>query len=211
MNETLERFVTGPIDTNTYVLANDAKECIIIDPSSGCGEVLSYIRENRLNPLAILITHGHFDHIGGIPEIIGHYPTIRLLINPAERSSLVNPHRNMSMLLGMSFSYDGDSEPLEEGKFSIGGFSGTVYYVPGHSPGGSALYIAPNLLCGDILFAGSVGRTDFEGGDHAKLVCGIISKLMPLPDDTVVCPGHGGRTTIGRERRMNPYLNGMAQ
>jgi len=207
----LERFVTGPIETNTYLLINNEKSCLIIDPSSGCDEVLQYIREHDLTPQGIVITHGHFDHITGIPEVVAIFPQLQVFINSAERSTLTNPNHNMSLLMGMSFTYSGAAAMLDEGLFTTGEFTGEVYCVPGHSPGGCALLVDRFLLCGDILFAGSVGRTDFPGGNHSQLIDGIKSKLMKLPDDTVVCPGHGGRSTIGRERRVNPYLSGGDQ
>lgn len=206
MTFTLERFVTGPIETNTYVIYNDALECLIIDPSSGCKAVLDYVVSKKLSLLGIIITHGHFDHIAGIPEITALYPSTVTWIHSAERTTLTNPRHNMSYLLGASFSYDGAACDLDEGEFVLGNIRGKVYWVPGHSPGGCALHIDKYLLCGDILFASSVGRTDFPGGDHETLIQGITSKIMVLDDETIVCPGHGGRTTVGRERRMNPYL-----
>lgn len=208
MAVTLERFITGPIETNTYLLLHNVKTCLIIDPSSECGEVLQFIVDHDLELQGIVITHGHFDHIGGIPEVMAAYPQVPVFINPAERSTLTNPQHNMSVLMGMSFTYHGEATMLDEGPFTAGDFSGEVYCVPGHSPGGCALLIDHFLLCGDILFAGSVGRTDFPGGNHSQLIDGIKNKLMKLPDETIVCPGHGGRSTIGRERRVNPYLHG---
>ena len=208
MNVTLERFVTGPIETNTYLVISEKSTCLIIDPSSECDEVIRCVNERSLIPQGIVITHGHFDHIVGIPEIIAPFPDTPVLISRAERSTLSNPHHNMSTLLGRSFSYTGKADNLDEGHFVLGDFTGEVFLVPGHSPGGAALLLGTYLLCGDILFAGSVGRTDFPGGNHRQLIEGIMTKLMKLADETIVCPGHGGRSTIGRERRMNPYLTG---
>jgi hydroxyacylglutathione hydrolase len=206
MTITVERFVTGPIETNTYVVVNQLHECLIVDPSSECDEVIAFLMKERLEPNSIIITHGHFDHIIGIPEIIAHFPSAVTYIHPAERSSLTNPRHNMSIMLGLSFSYNGPVRDLTEGQFTVGNLSGQVYVIPGHSPGGCALHIDNYLFCGDILFPNGIGRTDFPGGDQTSLVAGIRSKLMQLADETIVCPGHGGRTTIGRERRLNHYL-----
>jgi glyoxylase-like metal-dependent hydrolase (beta-lactamase superfamily II) len=203
---TVEKFVTGPIETNSYVVIDDSKECLIIDPSSGVDEILTLIREENLQPQAIVITHGHFDHIGGIPEVIAEFPVLPVYIHPDEREMLTDPAQNMSIMLGEQFSYNGHICDLNEGPFSIGKIAGTVFVIPGHSPAGCALLIDKFLLCGDILFASSIGRTDFPGGSQTRLVNGIHEKLMPLDDDITVCPGHMGRTTIGRERRMNPFL-----
>lgn len=208
MSCTVERFITGPIETNTYVILNESRQCCIIDPSSGCDEVIAFVNKEQLVPQAIVITHGHFDHIVGIPEIVKHFPSLVTYIHPDERSTLTNPMHNMSVMLGMSFRYDGAAQDLTEGTFIAGGFSGTVYCIPGHSRGGCALLLEKFLFCGDILFASAVGRTDFPGGDHDALVNGIRKKLLPLDDGIIVCPGHLGRTTIGRERKHNPFLQG---
>ncbi len=206
MSVSVERFVTGPIETNTYIVYNESKECLIVDPSNGVEEVLAFITKEQLQPQAILITHGHFDHIGGIPEVIDRFPGLPVYIHPQEREMLSNPEQNMSLMVGIAFSYDGAVIDLDEGAFTIGSFSGTVIMISGHSPAGTAFLIENVLLCGDILFAGSIGRSDFPGGSQKNLVDGIREKLFPLDDTVVVCPGHGGRTTIGRERRMNPFL-----
>ncbi|MBN1576038.1 MAG: MBL fold metallo-hydrolase [Chitinispirillaceae bacterium] len=207
MSITVERFVTGPIETNTYaVIDDDSRECLILDPSSGLDEVFTLIREEQFTPRAIIITHGHFDHIGGIPEIIAQYPSLPVYIHPDEKILLTDPMHNMSFMLGENFSYNGPIADLNEGPFTIGSFSGTVFVISGHSPAGCALLIGKYLLCGDIIFPGSIGRTDFPGGSERQLVDGIKKKLMALDDETVICPGHMGRTTIGRERRMNPFL-----
>ncbi len=205
MSITVERFITGPIETNTYLVI-DSRECVIIDPSAGVEVMISRIRDRHLEPQAIVITHGHFDHIIGIPEVIEAFPLLPVYIHPDERIMLTDPRHNLSFGVGEEFRYDGLIRDLEEGAVSFGAIKGTVFMIPGHSPAGCAILIENFLFCGDILFPGGVGRTDFPGGDGKKLIDGIIAKLMPLDDAVTVCPGHMGRTTIGRERRLNPYL-----
>jgi hydroxyacylglutathione hydrolase len=203
---TVEKFITGPIETNTYVIVNDTKEAIVFDPSSGCEEVLEFLKSGSIVPHTIIITHGHFDHILGIPEIKSVYQDISVFIHPSEKMFLSKPDYNGSSMLGVPFIYTGKISELTEGEMEIEGFHFKVFLVPGHSPGGCAIYIDRYLICGDILFANSIGRSDLPGGNGELLVKGITEKLLVLPEDTVVCPGHGGRTTIGREKRTNPFL-----
>jgi hydroxyacylglutathione hydrolase len=201
------RFVTGPIETNTYVVADDAtKTCLIVDPSTGCEEVLRKIELDGLKAEAILLTHAHFDHIMGIPEIQERVGAIPIYIHPSEAGFLSNAQLNGSTLLGEDFTFRGGVRKLSEGKIHIGSFTLDVLHIPGHTPGGCAFVFETHCLCGDALFAGSIGRSDLPGGDGDLLIASIQNKLMALADNTIAYPGHGGRTTIGRERRSNPFL-----
>ncbi len=211
MSYVIERFVTGPIETNTYVVSNGLA-ALVIDPSSNCAKVLKYLGEKNTSVAAILLTHGHFDHILGISEIQAVFPNAKVWVNPAERPLLQSPEFNGSYLIGKPLSYTGGMQELPEGPLTIEGISFLVAYVPGHSPGGSAFIFAEDgetahCISGDSLFAGSIGRTDFPMGDGGLLIKNIVEKLLTLPDETVVYPGHGNRTTIGREKRLNPYLS----
>jgi hydroxyacylglutathione hydrolase len=202
----IQQFVTGPIETNTYVVSDENKNCFIADPSSGCSAVLAYIRDNSLHPGAIVLTHGHFDHIIGIPEIRRDFPDIPVWVHPLDADFIKRADYNGSFLIGRDFSYTGPHNDLIEGKMYIGGLECAVLHVPGHTPGGCAVVSGGHCLSGDSLFAGSVGRTDWEYCDGELLIRAIREKLLPLPEATVVHPGHMGRTTIGREKRMNPFL-----
>jgi hydroxyacylglutathione hydrolase len=210
----IKKYATGPLETNTYVVDNGSS-CIVVDPSQGCQGPLSQIAREKLIVPAILLTHCHFDHILGIAEILAAHPEARVWAHPSERPLLINAEINGSYLIGSPASYDGPVSDLREGRaVSIGGLTFDVLHVPGHSPGGCAFVFrdaaTTSVLSGDALFAGSIGRYDFPLGDGPLLIKSIRDKLLTLPDDAVVYPGHGGRTTIGREKRMNPYLTGNA-
>jgi hydroxyacylglutathione hydrolase len=200
------RFVTGPIETNTWLVCNERHRCIVVDPASGCEQMIGKVREEELECQAIILTHTHFDHICGIPEIQEGLGPVPVYVHPVEAPYLVDSRLNASLWFGDEFTYPGPTEPLEEGIRSIGDFSFDVRHIPGHSPGGCALIIESFCLCGDTLFAGSIGRSDFPGGDGPGLIEAIKTKLLTLPDSTTVCPGHYGRTTIGREKKSNPFL-----
>ncbi|ROR32763.1 MBL fold metallo-hydrolase [Inmirania thermothiophila] len=202
----IERFVTGPMETNTWVLHAVPGACIVIDPSEGCGALLRHLAAEGLEPVAVVLTHGHFDHCLGLPEVIGAHPDARVLIHPEDRHYLTDVNYNGSPMIGREFVWEGEVEPLEAGRVSLAGMELEVMHLPGHTPGGIGLRIDGHLFSGDVLFAGSVGRTDFLGGSTEALLSSIHERLLTLPDSTRVHPGHGPDTTIGDERRFNPFL-----
>lgn len=205
MELSIKKFVTGPIETNTYVISKD-KNALVIDPSSNCSHVLHHIRNEQLGVEAVILTHGHFDHVLGINEILSVFPGIPVYAHPDEWPLLKNPEYNGSVMLGMQFAFTGPLHELCEGTMRIGSFSVQVFHMPGHSPGGVALVMGNNCFSGDSLFAGSIGRTDFPGCDGDALIRNVRDKLLALPENTAVHPGHGGRTTIAREKKYNPFL-----
>lgn len=202
----MKRFITGPLENNTYLIWNSEKEAIIIDPSVGCDDLLIHVRDNKLKLVAIILTHGHFDHFIGITEIHNVYPGLEVWANELTVPFLKNPEHNGSNMIGAVLSYTGPVKTFTEGKLKIAGFDFDALHIPGHSPGGTAFVFDGICFSGDSLFAGSIGRTDFQGCDYNALITNIKEKLLTLPEDTVVCSGHGGRTTIGREKRLNPFL-----
>lgn len=201
----IKRYITGPIETNTYLVLKNSS-CMVVDPSSDCDDVCEFIDDNRLTVNAVLLTHGHFDHILGVEEILKRYSGINVWIHGNEKIFLEKAEYNGSMMIGIQYSYKGPIKELHEGIMNIGQFEFSVLHVPGHSPGGCAFIFGKSCLCGDSLFAGSIGRTDLPGGNGELLLKNIREKLFFLPDETVVYPGHGGRTTIGREKRLNPFF-----
>ncbi len=203
----LETILVGPLETNCYVLATKAdSRAVIIDPGAEECKIKKILDKHKLRPEAVINTHGHIDHIG-CDDKFG----VAVYIHKLDAPLLENPELNLSSFLSMPFTISSDIHTLEQGdKIELGGLSFEVIHVPGHTPGGIALLLADSgnkiLFSGDSLFCGSIGRTDFKGGDNELLVKSVKEKLLVLPDDTLVYPGHGSSTTIGEEKRENPYL-----
>ncbi len=201
-----KKIITGQLEVNTYVIPRSSGDCLIIDPSDHCREVVEYAQKEKLRPISVLLTHGHFDHIMGIPEILAEYKDAKIFIHDNDKDMLTDSKRNGSILMGSDFSVDGGINSLSEGVTRIGEFEFTVLHVPGHTQGGCAFVFNGVCFCGDTIFAGSVGRTDLPGGDFGQLTSSIREKILTLPPQTVLCPGHGGRTSVEREARSNPFL-----
>ncbi|KAA0549428.1 MBL fold metallo-hydrolase [Bacillus sp. BGMRC 2118] len=206
------RMPLGPIGTNAYILSNEKKESIIIDPGAEAHKIFAYVNEYKLQPLAILLTHAHYDHIGAVDEVREKY-TIPVYIHKKEKNWLIDPALNLSFRVPYL-------EPLRlkeaeeildgEGELSIGDFVFTVFETPGHSPGSISFYFKKDhvVFSGDALFEGSIGRTDLPGGNTEQLLRSIHDKLLTLPEETLVLSGHGLETTIQQEMDTNPFLNG---
>lgn len=201
----------GPLQTNAYILQNDRKECLVFDPGSQGKKLNEWISEQGLTPVAILLTHAHFDHIGAVDEVRDKW-NIPVYLHKAENEWLVDPALNGSQFFGQEIAVR-RADHLFKGdqKLTVGSFECEIYETPGHSPGSVSFYFENEkvVFSGDALFAGSVGRTDLRGGSHEKLIESIHKKLLVLPEDTVVASGHGPRTTILEEMDRNPFLNGF--
>jgi hydroxyacylglutathione hydrolase len=215
-------FPAGPWATNCYVAATGpGSECVVIDPGKDAAEgVAEVVREHRLKPVAVLVTHGHVDHMWCVAPVAGTYDATAW-IHPSDRHLLSDPMAGMSrettqMLLGGDHQWAepddvrelGDSQELE-----LAGLRFVVDHTPGHTRGSVTFRtpygeqdISELMFSGDLLFAGSIGRTDLPGGDHPTMLRSLAAKVLPLADDIVVLPGHGEQTSIGRERATNPYL-----
>ncbi len=200
----------GPFAENSYVLACAAtKACVLIDPGEA-EPVLDIVREEGYTPLAIYNTHGHIDHVAGVAEVQDALG-IPFYLHPADEQ-LVRMVPQQAAMFGLA------PPPLPRIDHSlaagqmlrVGELVLEVRHVPGHSPGHVVFVVGDVVFGGDCLFAGSIGRTDIPGGNHRQLLTSIASQLLTLSDDTVVYPGHGPATSIGRERATNPFLSGHA-
>lgn len=187
---------TGVYAENCYIVKAGDREAVVIDPGDDAGEILDLLDRNGLRAAAVLLTHGHWDHIGAVPDVADafqapvmlHEADLPLLQEWAPRE--VRPAR---------FLRHGD-------RVACGGLTVQVLHTPGHTPGSICLLAGRRLFSGDTLFKGSVGRTDFPGGSAEALQLSIRDCLLPLPDDVEVYPGHGEPSTVGYERRYNPFL-----
>jgi glyoxylase-like metal-dependent hydrolase (beta-lactamase superfamily II) len=182
---------------------------LVFDPGLEPSLILEYLHERNLNVAAILNTHGHGDHIAGNADLKQAFPTAPLMIGKGDAPLLTDPWANMSAPFGFDIASPAADRLLEEDEsLELAGIRLEVLEIPGHSPGHIVFIFRGKpvvVFGGDVLFRGSIGRTDFPGGDGPGLIRGIRTKLFALPDDTVVYPGHGPVTTVGYEKRTNPF------
>ena len=203
------KFVLGPVATNCYIGINEeTKECFIVDPATCPPEFVSYIKNAGLTVKAVLLTHGHFDHIMGLDALLKEFP-VPVYAHETEREVLESEQLNSSAsMLGQPYSFSGADYVTNRQELRIAGFEILVIYTPGHTIGGCCYYIEKEkaLFSGDTLFHGSVGRTDLPTGSMGQLVSSVRDRLFVLPDDTKVYPGHMEETTIGYEKKYNPFI-----
>lgn len=208
----IQSFTFNPFQENTYLIINEQKLCWVVDPgmydNNETNRFFSYISDNGLKPQSIINTHTHIDHIFGVSEVIKKYD-IPFGINEKD-SPVLNAAVASAMMFGLAFSntpkpsfYIADNEVMKLGDDSI-----EVRFTPGHSPGSVSFYHAAGnwVIGGDVLFQGSIGRTDLPGGNFETLISSIKSQLLTLPEETVVYSGHGPATTVGDEKEGNPFL-----
>lgn len=202
------RYIVGPVCTNCYLLVNHKTgELLVVDPGDQAQLIEKQIEKTGAKPVAILLTHGHFDHAGAAEELADKYQ-ISIYAYEAEKETLEDPGLNLCGMIGEHKVYHADIFVKDEEVLNLAGFSIRVFFTPGHTIGGCCYYIADEkiLFSGDTLFQESVGRTDFPRGSASDLIRAIREKLMPLPDDVTVYTGHDESTLIGYERMHNPYL-----
>jgi hydroxyacylglutathione hydrolase len=211
-------FPAGSFAANCYLVATEpGAECLIIDPGEDAEPgIAEIVARHRLKPVAVLLTHGHIDHVWSVAPVCGA-TGIPAYIHPADRALLTDPARGLSLrpglelFGGLTFSEPDDVRELTDGAvLSLAGLEITVDHAPGHTPGSVAFRSGTSVMfSGDLLFAGSIGRTDLPGGDPAAMMDSLARVCLTLPDETAVLPGHGPQTTIGAERAGNQFLAGL--
>ncbi|KGP72955.1 MBL fold metallo-hydrolase [Pontibacillus yanchengensis] len=206
----LEQLPLGPLGTNCYIIKED-KKALIVDPGGDADKLIRMIERRELQPVAILLTHAHFDHIGALDEVRDHFE-IEVYMHEEEQDWLMDPEKNGSALFGMvtsSITARKAEHFIGAGTTHVEGFSFETRYTPGHSPGSISFIFhdAGFAVVGDTLFAGGIGRTDLPGGNMETLLSSINTQLLDLPNNMEICPGHGDMTTVEVEREENPFLN----
>ncbi len=209
----IKTFELGTFQTNCYILTSPASSdrCIILDPGFEAEPLVDFLTEYHWTPEMILLTHGHSDHIAGIPMLKKHFPGIPVYISKGDADKLTDPVQNLSAMLGLNVVVGKADKLLSEGDIiEFYNEKLEVLETPGHTKGGICFINRQDnmVFTGDTLFANSIGRTDFPDGNFSQIMSSIKDKLSILPADTSVHPGHGISSTIGQENHLNPYLNG---
>ena len=205
----IENFVLGPVGTNCYIVSNEeTKECFLVDMAACPPELVSHIKNLGLTVKAVLLTHGHFDHIMGLDRFLEEFP-VPVYACAAEKELLESaPLNSSSGMLGQPYTFHGAQYVKDGDLLEIAGMKIQVIQTPGHTIGGCCYYIADEqtLFSGDTLFRASIGRTDLPTGSMGALVRSVTEKILVLPDETRVYPGHMEETTVGYEKKYNPFL-----
>lgn len=204
----IEHFVVGMVGTNCYFAVNEeTKECLIIDPGDNADLLAGKIADGGYTPMAVLLTHGHFDHIMGVEGLRTQFD-IPVYVHEDDAEMLERPQLNAGAMIGASVSVKADRTVRDGDVLNLAGMEIHVLHTPGHTPGGVCYYFPKEevVFSGDTLFCESVGRTDLPGGSMSALIRSVREKVLKLPDLTIVYTGHGEPTKIGDEKRCNPFI-----
>ncbi|MDO5713194.1 MAG: MBL fold metallo-hydrolase [Tissierellia bacterium] len=203
------RMPLGSYQTNCYILHDEKGHGIIIDPGAEGTKIFNALEEYQIEPESVILTHSHGDHVGALGEVLEKY-NIPVYIHKDEEPFLKNARLNLTGAMGVNLEVPSKLKLLEDNdEIEFHGHTIKVIHTPGHTPGGISLYVDQLLFSGDTLFYGSIGRTDFPGGDYNQIIESIV-KLVKLPDDVIVLSGHGPETNVKFERENNPFLRGVS-
>lgn len=208
----IKHYNTGPIGVNTYLVYDETKKGFIVDPGGFSKELAEHVDSEAIEVQYIILTHGHGDHIGGVEESKKHFSGSKIVALKEEQELLEDPKKNASLeIFFRAVTVDADILVSEGDSLNVGNIQLDFIHTPGHTKGGMCIITEGAVFSGDTLFRGSIGRTDFYGGSFDEICDSIRSKLYALPDETVVYPGHMQETTIGFEKRYNPFVKDQNQ
>ena len=202
----IETLVLGLYETNCYIVYNEDKEAFIIDPATNADKIKESLDSHNLDLKFMVLTHAHGDHIGALAELMESYP-VPVYLHQNELTTLYDQRMSLSSLMNTNIPEKSSQlVPVEDGQeITFGQKTIRFIHCPGHTPGGMSIYIKPYLFTGDTLFYGSIGRTDFPGGNYPEIIASC-HKLISYPADTIILPGHGPRSLVSQEKMMNPFL-----
>lgn len=204
---TVKKFITGPVQANTYLVYDETKDGFVVDPGAYNAQLNQMIEQEGINLKYIVLTHGHADHIGGVESVLKLCPDAKIIAHRLEEEMLTKPELNISVeIYGKPIVIKTDIFVDDMDSVKCGNMELVFMHTPGHSGGGMCILCDGCIFSGDTLFRASIGRTDFEGGSFPQIVKSIKEKLFVFPDNTLVYPGHMSETTIGYEKEYNPFV-----